>query len=419
MPSSQSFSRIHCRMRDSPEPAAGEQRRTVEHDRDAAAALAVRVDRAHLRQHVLQEQQRPVVDAWQPGTEPPAEPQRLVLGLDLLLHFLPLHPERRVGQHVVERPALVAVVAERVAEHHVLRNLPLDHQVGPADRPRLRVQLLPVHLNRGVRVERGDVLLGGGQHPAGAAGRVEHRAHHARHAQRVGVRRHQQVDHQLDHLTRREVFPSGLVRHLREPADQLLEHVAHLVVADHLRAQVQVGEPAHHLVEKVRGVEPLDVRRQVVRLKHLARVVGEGPDVRGQVCRRVGRVVRDRLQRQLAGVVKPLAGRAAQERVDVNAPAGVLVHRRQHLLLGGGEHAFQPAQHRERQDHLAVVGLLVVAAQQVRHGPSKVGQLSVLAVVHRHPFSAPRCASVRATIVRKRARNRNDDSPTACPSLGR
>src|SRR5690606_19953316 len=75
-----------------------------------------------------------------------------------------------------------------------------------------------------------------------------------------------------------------------------------------------------------------------------------------------------------------------QERAGVQAAAAVLLQRFQHLVLGGGEHALQAAQHREREDHLAVVGLLVVATQQVRDGPGEVGELSVLAAVHRRHF---------------------------------
>jgi hypothetical protein len=54
-------------------------------------------------------------------------------------------------------------------------------------------------------------------------------------------------------------------------------------------------------------------------------------------------------------------------------PAGLLggVLLEQRGFLGGGEHAVQPAQHRERQDHAAVLALLEVAAQKVGHGPDE------------------------------------------------
>ena len=121
--------------------AAGEERRAVEDDADPAAAFA---RRAHLRQQVHQEQQRPVRDARQAGAEAAVVPLLLVLVADLLLDLLPLHAEGRIGEAVVEGLAGVAVVGQGVAEHDVRHVLPLDQHVGLADRVGLRVELLPV-----------------------------------------------------------------------------------------------------------------------------------------------------------------------------------------------------------------------------------------------------------------------------------
>jgi hypothetical protein len=46
-----------------------------------------------------------------------------------------------------------------------------------------------------------------------------------------------------------------------------------------------------------------------------------------------------------------------------------------HLRLGRLQHAVEAAQDGERQDHLAVVRLLVVAAQQVGDLPQEAGDL--------------------------------------------
>ncbi len=48
-----------------------------------------------------------------------------------------------------------------------------------------------------------------------------------------------------------------------------------------------------------------------------------------------------------------------------------LRHPVEHCLLGGLEHAVEAAQHGEGQDHLAVLGLLVVAPQQVGDRPDE------------------------------------------------
>jgi hypothetical protein len=54
---------------------------------------------------------------------------------------------------------------------------------------------------------------------------------------------------------------------------------------------------------------------------------------------------------------------------------------RQHLLLRRLEHAIEPAQHDQRQDHLAVLGLLVVAPQQVGHRPDECSVVEYPATV--------------------------------------
>ncbi len=86
---------IQRRISDSPDGRAGEQRRAVEHDRQPGAAL---VDRLHLRDHVLEEQERPVVDAWEPGAEAAGKALRRGLVAHRVGDLLPLHTERRVGE---------------------------------------------------------------------------------------------------------------------------------------------------------------------------------------------------------------------------------------------------------------------------------------------------------------------------------
>ena len=100
MASSQSFSMIQRRISLSPEPASpvnsGEPLKTM------PRRLPPFFGRLHLGDHVLEEQERAVVDARQAGAEPAAEALVLVLSFGSVLHRLPLHAERRIGQHVVE-----------------------------------------------------------------------------------------------------------------------------------------------------------------------------------------------------------------------------------------------------------------------------------------------------------------------------
>ena len=83
MASSQSFSMIQRRISLSPEPASpvnsGEPLKTM------ASREPPSLDRLHLRDHVLEEQERAVVDPRQAGAEPAGEALRLVLVLDRVL----------------------------------------------------------------------------------------------------------------------------------------------------------------------------------------------------------------------------------------------------------------------------------------------------------------------------------------------
>ena len=57
----------------------------------------------------------------------------------------------------------------------------------------------------------------------------------------------------------------------------------------------------------------------------------------------------------------------------------------QHLPLGGGQHAVEPAQHGQEQDHVLVLAALERVADQVRHPPDEADDLAVV-----HVSSVPR-----------------------------
>lgn len=122
---------------------------------------------------MLEEQEAPVVDPWESGSEPALEALRLVLALDGVLNLLPLDPERWIGEQVVEGLPLMAVLGERVPEDDVGCVLPFDHQVRAAHGVGLGVQFLAEDFKSGVGVEVAKMLFGHGEHPPGAARRVE------------------------------------------------------------------------------------------------------------------------------------------------------------------------------------------------------------------------------------------------------
>ena len=244
---------IQRRISDSPEPAApvnsGEPLKTIATREPPSSGRFI------LEIMCCRKRNEPSLMRGRPAPKRPLKPLRLGLLADLVLDLLPLDPERRIGEQVVEALALVVVLGEGVAVGDVGGVLALEHHVGAADRVGLGVQLLAEDLEPCLGVEVAQVVLGDRQHAAGAAGRVAQRLDDARLGEDVVVVvDEQQVHHQPDDLARREVLAGGLVGELREPADQLLVEVAHLDVRHRLGVQVDLGELADDLVEQVRPV---------------------------------------------------------------------------------------------------------------------------------------------------------------------
>ena len=206
-----------------------------------------------------QKQHGAVGHARQAGAEAPGKALGLVLAAHFLLDLLPFHAEGRVGEHVVEVPAGVAVVAEGVAEHDVGHVLALDEHVGLADGVGLGVELLPVDGQAGLGVVLVQVFAGHAEHAARAGRGVVQGAHHAGFGQHGVVLDEQQVHHQADDFARGEVLAGGFVGQLGELADQLLEHGAHIGVADHARVQVDLAELFGHLIEQAGPGQALDL----------------------------------------------------------------------------------------------------------------------------------------------------------------
>ena len=202
------------------------------------------------------------------------------------------------------------------------------------------------------------------------------------------VRREQQVDHQPDDLARREVVAGGLVRGFIEPPDQVLEDQAHLVVRHRVGVQVDLGELADHQEQPVGFVQLGDLLLELEILEDLAGLGGERLDVVGQVLGDLVRVALQLLEIELAGVVERVAGDPVQDRLEVLDAAAfqrrVLL---QHLRLGRLQHAVQPAQDGQRQDHPAVLRRLIRAAEQVRDRPDERNLLAEIGQTNPRPSS--------------------------------
>ena len=320
---------------------------------------------------MLKEEERPVVDAGQTGTETPAEALLFVLFPYFFVDLLPLHTKWRVRQAIVERAVGVSVFGEAVADGDVGGVLAFEHHVGSADRISLFVEFLAEHFEAGSGVEVAQVVLGDREHSSGAARWVKQGAHGALGGEHVVVFDEQEVHHQLDDFARGEVLSSGLIGEFGESADELFVEITHLEVRDRVGMEVDLGELADHLIQQVCLGELFDLCVEAELFDDVAGALGEASDVGTEVCCDLVGVVEQFGDRELAGVVELLARHLAKDRVDIVDATLHLRESVEHSVFGGFQHAVQAADHREGHDHLAVFRLLVVAPQKVGYRPDE------------------------------------------------
>src|SRR5207237_962093 len=141
--------------------------------------------------------------------------------------------------------------------------------------------------------------------------------------------------------------------------------------------QVDVRELLQHEVQQLGSREAVDLYVEVERLEDVPHVRRERVDVREQVGRDVVGVAPDRLEVQLVRVVEQLSRGTLQKWFEHHPCPGPLPHLGQHLGFRGRQYAVEAAEHREGKYDLPVLGLLIVAAEQVGDGPDEGGEVRV------------------------------------------
>jgi hypothetical protein len=260
----------------------------------------------------------------------------------------------------------VPILGEGVAEDDVRNILPLDEHVGLTDREGLRVQLLSIHGQVGLGVHRGQVFFGDRQHAARPGRGVVDRAHDAGLGQCLAVLDEDQVHHQADDLARREMLPRCLVRQFCEASDELLEDEAHLGVIDFVRVQIDLRKPLGDEVEQLVLGKPVDLGHKVESLEDIADRGREALNVGEKVLSDIVLIAHELAHIERRHIGEALPGFAQDERLRVQPRLLLLSVFAQHGPLGGFQNAVQTPENSEGQDDLAIVGLLVVAAQKVR-----------------------------------------------------
>jgi hypothetical protein len=100
------------------------------------------------------------------------------------------------------------------------------------------------------------------------------RTHDAGLGQGVVVLNEKEIHHEPDGVAGGEVFPGGLVGNFGELADEFLEHRAHLVIADDIGMEVNVGKLFRDEVEQA-GLSSLSIWVWNSKLSKMSRTAGE------------------------------------------------------------------------------------------------------------------------------------------------
>ena len=104
---------------------------------------------------------------------------QLVLCLDMLLGCLPVDAKGRIGYDIVELVTLELVIAQRIAQTHIVGIAALDQHIGLGDAIGLRIELLTVAGDLRLGINLAEPLIQTGQHLAGAHRHVVDGGHDA------------------------------------------------------------------------------------------------------------------------------------------------------------------------------------------------------------------------------------------------
>ncbi len=226
---------------------------------------------------------------------------------------------------------------------------------------------------------REQVLLGKGEHAAGAGGGVVKRTDDVFLVQDGVLLGEEKVDQQSDRVARRVVVTGGLVRGLVELADDVLERVPHVGVGHYIGVQVDGRERLHDLAQETSLLQRDDLLFEVEVLEHID-IGGEPVDVVDEIVFEPVRVLQKVGEAVLRGVIE----RPASLLLDLDPePVRVLVCRSQ--VSDGLEVRLQDAveapKDRERENHVSVLVRAVGTPKLVGDRPDETTERT-----HKAPY---------------------------------
>ena len=158
----------------------------------------------------------------------------------------------------------------------------------------------------------------------------------------------QDVHHQADDLTRREMITSGFIRQFIETTDEVLEDQPHLLIRHRVGRQIHITELRDDEIEDIRFTHFFDFALELEKIEDSADVGREPFDVTDEMLFDVVRVALQLLERQGRVIVKALASSSVEElveRVIIQFIAFALFMLRKHFRLRRRKHAIKTAQH--------------------------------------------------------------------------
>lgn len=165
-----------------------------------------------------------------------------------------------------------------------------------------------------MRVDLQNPLFRDGEHAARSAAGVGDGADDVVFGEGLFVLSQEEIHHEPDDFARREVFAGIFVEGFVELPDQLFEDVAHLMVRDLVRMQIDGLEPLGHLEQEPGLVELLDRVVEIELLQYLFHVRGEAVDVVSEIGGEIRRIGQQLVDVVAGGIVEGVAGDFTEER---------------------------------------------------------------------------------------------------------
>ena len=182
--------------------------------------------------------------------------------------------------------------------------------------------------------------------------------------------RQQNVRHEVDDITAREVRSGFLSERLREPLDQILEHIAAVHGADLIRTKIALLriEFLDDEVKRVALDHAVDDRIEVKFCKHVLHIGRESSKVVTEIRLDVIGICTEQVEGVFAGVVELVAGRLRQEAVD-DCKALLALELLQNSIMRRQQTVVEALHDRHRQDDKSVFMRFEWSAQHVCHIP--------------------------------------------------